>query len=91
LAAGVRLHGCTVHLVRPTLDDGPILVQGVAPVLPEDDAEQLAARVLTLEHRCYPLALELLASGRVRVEGERVRVAGERPGERLLAHPLLYS
>jgi phosphoribosylglycinamide formyltransferase-1 len=91
VAAGVRLHGCTVHLVRPTLDDGPILVQGVVPVLPEDDAEQLAARVLTLEHRCYPLALELLASGRVRVEGERVRVAGERPGERLLAHPLLYS
>jgi phosphoribosylglycinamide formyltransferase-1 len=87
LAAGVRVHGCTFHLVRPELDDGPILVQGVAPVLPDDTEDSLAARVLELEHRCYPLALELLASGRVRLDGETVLVAGERPGERLLLHP----
>ena len=84
VAAGVRIHGCTVHLVRPELDDGPILVQGAAPVLPGDTEATLAARVLRLEHRCYPLALRLLASGRARVEGERVVVADERPGERLL-------
>ncbi len=85
LAAGVRVHGCTVHLVRPELDDGPILVQGAAPVLPGDTEATLAARVLGLEHRCYPLALRLLASGRARVEGERVVVADEAPGERLLS------
>jgi phosphoribosylglycinamide formyltransferase-1 len=80
VAAGVRIHGCTVHLVRPELDDGPILVQGAAPVLPGDTEATLAARVLRLEHRCYPLALRLLASGRARVEGERVVVVGRAAG-----------
>ncbi|MGI9450085.1 MAG: phosphoribosylglycinamide formyltransferase [Geminicoccaceae bacterium] len=79
IAAGVRLHGCTVHLVRPDLDDGPILVQGMVPVLQEDTAETLAARVLKVEHRCYPLALQLLASGRARIEGDRVMVEGGMP------------
>ena len=86
LAAGVLIHGCTVHLVRPELDDGPVIVQGAAPVLPADTEATLAARVLELEHRCYPLALRLLASGRARVDGEqRVVVADEVAGERLLA------
>ena len=89
LAAGVRVHGCTVHLVRVELDEGPVLVQGVVPVLLDDTAERLAARVLEVEHRCYPRALALLASGRARVEGERVAVAGETAGERLVLHPLL--
>jgi phosphoribosylglycinamide formyltransferase-1 len=85
LAAGVQVHGCTVHLVRPELDDGPILVQGIVPVLPGDDEAKLAARVLELEHRCYPLALELLASGAVRIASERVTAAAPR----LVLHPLL--
>jgi phosphoribosylglycinamide formyltransferase-1 len=89
LAAGVRVHGCTVHLVRAELDEGPMLVQGVVPVLDGDTAENLAARVLEVEHRCYPRALALLASGRARVEGERVVVAGETADERLVLHPLL--
>jgi phosphoribosylglycinamide formyltransferase 1 len=89
LAAGAALHGCTVHLVRPTLDDGPVLVQGAVPVLPGDDAASLAARVLEVEHRCYPRALALLASGRVDVRGERAVVRDEAPGERLVPHPLL--
>ncbi len=72
LQAGVLLHGCTVHLVRPALDSGPILVQGAVRVLPDDDARTLAARVLRVEHRCYPLALDLYARGLLRVEGERV-------------------
>lgn len=76
LAAGVRVHGCTVHLVRAELDHGPILVQGVVPVAGDDTADSLAARVLAVEHRCYPLALELVASGRARIRGDRVVIAG---------------
>ncbi|MDA8251770.1 MAG: phosphoribosylglycinamide formyltransferase, partial [Rhodospirillales bacterium] len=63
LAAGVKLHGCTVHLVTAALDEGPILAQAAVPVLPDDTAERLAARVLAQEHRLYPLALALLARG----------------------------
>ena len=67
LKAGVRVHGCSVHLVRPALDDGPIIVQGVVPVLAEDDEDSLAARVLKVEHQAYPHALELLAAGHARL------------------------
>lgn len=74
LEAGVKLHGCTVHLVTPELDDGPILVQAAVPVLAHDSADTLAARVLEQEHRAYPLALRLLAEGRVTVDGPRARV-----------------
>ncbi len=74
IEAGVRLAGCTVHFVRAEVDAGPIIVQGAVPVLPGDTPDTLAARVLKVEHRCYPLALELVASGRTRVEGERVRI-----------------
>jgi len=76
LAAGVRLHGCTVHFVRPRLDDGPILVQAAVPVLADDDEHSLAARVLKAEHQAYPLALTLIAQGRVRVEGDRALIDG---------------
>lgn len=65
LAAGVALHGCTVHLVTDRLDDGPILVQAAVPVLPGDSAESLAARVLVQEHRIYPLALAMLTGAKV--------------------------
>jgi formyltetrahydrofolate-dependent phosphoribosylglycinamide formyltransferase len=57
LAAGCALHGCTVHLVTAVMDDGPILAQAAVPVLPGDDADMLAARVLAQEHRIYPAAL----------------------------------
>ncbi|HEX4262512.1 MAG TPA: phosphoribosylglycinamide formyltransferase [Acetobacteraceae bacterium] len=63
LAAGVRLHGCTVHLVTEALDQGPILAQAAVPVLPDDDAARLAARVLVQEHRIYPAALRAFAAG----------------------------
>lgn len=79
LEAGVKLHGCTVHLVTPELDDGPILVQAAVPVLPGDDEDTLAARVLEQEHRIYPLALRLLAEGRVRMDGDRVVVDAPGP------------
>ena len=71
LEAGVRFTGCTVHYVRHEMDTGPIILQAAVPVLPEDDAERLAARVLAAEHEAYPAALRLVAEGRVRVEGER--------------------
>ena len=87
LEAGVRFHGCTVHFVRAEVDAGPIIVQGALPVRQDDTSDNLAARVLALEHRCYPQALELVASGRVRVVGERVAVEGARTPEILLLNP----
>ncbi len=89
LEAGLPVTGCTVHFVRPEIDEGPIIVQGLAPVLPGDTVETLNARVLEIEHRCYPRALELVAAGRTTVVDERVVVADERPLERLLLHPSL--
>jgi formyltetrahydrofolate-dependent phosphoribosylglycinamide formyltransferase len=63
IAAGVKLHGCTVHLVTEVMDEGPILMQAAVPVLPDDDEDSLAARVLVQEHRIYPMALGLFAAG----------------------------
>lgn len=76
LAAGLRVTGCTVHFVRPAMDDGPIIVQGAVAVRPDDDPETLAARVLAVEHRIYPLALRLVAENRARVVDERVVIEG---------------
>lgn len=64
LEAGVKLHGCTVHLVTQGMDEGPILAQAAVPVLPGDTEEVLAARVLRQEHRLYPAALAAVARGR---------------------------
>jgi len=63
LAAGCKLHGCTVHLVTEVMDEGPILAQAAVPVLANDTPDTLAARVLVQEHRLYPQALRLLAAG----------------------------
>jgi phosphoribosylglycinamide formyltransferase-1 len=81
LAAGVRFAGCTVHFVRLGVDTGPIIAQAAVPVLPDDDADRLAARVLAAEHRLFPLALRLVAEGRTRIVAdpdgsERVVIAG---------------
>ncbi|MBT3793286.1 MAG: phosphoribosylglycinamide formyltransferase [Rhodospirillales bacterium] len=72
LNAGVRITGCTVHFVQPELDAGPIIVQGAVPVRSQDDEKSLAARILAVEHRIYPLAVRLIGEGRVRVENGRV-------------------
>ncbi|MCK6527810.1 phosphoribosylglycinamide formyltransferase [Myxococcota bacterium] len=77
LAAGVRFHGCTVHLVDATLDGGPIVAQAVVPVLAGDDEDRLAARVLEQEHLLYPRVARWAAEGRIRIEGGRVHVEGE--------------
>ena len=72
--AGVRFSGCTVHYVRPAMDEGPIIVQAAVPILADDDADSLGGRVLAQEHLIYPLALRLIGEGKVRVEGERAIV-----------------
>jgi len=69
---GVRFSGCTVHFVAATVDGGPIIVQAVVPVYPEDDEERLAARILAQEHRIYPYAIRLYQEGRIEVVGRKV-------------------
>jgi phosphoribosylglycinamide formyltransferase-1 len=76
LAAGVRVSGCTVHVVDEGTDSGPILVQAAVPVLDADTEETLAARILVQEHLCYPRAISLWAQGRVHLAGRRVRIDG---------------
>ena len=85
--AGVRITGCTVHFVRPEMDSGPIIAQAAAPVRHDDDAEALAARVLELEHRIYPLALGLLAAGRLRISGEKVLIEDPQDADGDLLQP----
>ena len=70
LHAGVKISGATVHFVIPETDAGPIVMQGAVPVRDDDTPETLAARVIQIEHRIYPEALRLLASGQIHVEGD---------------------
>jgi phosphoribosylglycinamide formyltransferase-1 len=76
LAAGVKIHGASVHFVVPDMDSGPIIAQGAVGVRDDDTAATLAGRVLAIEHRIYPAALALLAAGRVRVVDGRCRIEG---------------
>ncbi|MGD9670393.1 MAG: phosphoribosylglycinamide formyltransferase [Hyphomicrobiaceae bacterium] len=75
LREGVRIHGCTVHFVRLEMDTGPIVAQAAVAVLAGDTPDTLAARVLEAEHKLYPHALRLVASGAVRVSDEEIRFA----------------
>jgi phosphoribosylglycinamide formyltransferase-1 len=74
LAEGASFHGATVHFVVPEMDSGPTIVQERLRIHPTDNADTLAARVLEIEHRIYPLALELVASGRVEMADTRREV-----------------
>jgi phosphoribosylglycinamide formyltransferase-1 len=80
LRAGVRVSGCTVHFVDEGTDSGPIVIQAAVPVLDGDTEDSLAARILVQEHRIYPRAIQLVAEGRVQVDGQRVRIVGA-PGD----------
>jgi phosphoribosylglycinamide formyltransferase-1 len=86
LDAGDPWHGCTVHFLTDRLDGGPPIIQARVPVRPGDDAEQLAARVLALEHRIYPQAAEMLASGRLEWRAGNVWLDGQP-----LLTPLQYA
>ena len=77
LQAGVKLHGCTVHLVTADLDAGPIVIQAAVPVRPGDTPESLAARVLTQEHVVYPRAVRWFLDGRLVIEKAVTRVKGD--------------
>ena len=81
LGEGVKLHGCTVHFVTSTLDHGPIVIQAAVPILPDDDQERLAARVLQQEHVVYPQAIRWFLDGRLTIEGNHVILSAE------LRHP----
>jgi phosphoribosylglycinamide formyltransferase-1 len=74
LDAGVKIAGCTAHLVTEEIDAGPIIAQAVVPVLEDDTVETLSARILEEEHRLLPLAVALLLAGKVQVEGRRARI-----------------
>jgi phosphoribosylglycinamide formyltransferase-1 len=71
---GARFSGCTVHFVNEECDEGPIIIQAVVPVYPDDTAETLAARILIQEHRIYPRAIQLYAEGRLHIVGRKVLV-----------------
>lgn len=87
LDMGVKVHGCTVHFVRPATDEGPIIVQAAVPVLSGDTPDTLGARVLEQEHLAYPLALRLVAEGRAKVVGNVVEIAGDISGGAALLNP----
>lgn len=87
LAAGVKLHGCTVHFVTAELDYGPVIVQAAVPVLAGDNAASLAARVLRAEHRIYPAAVRWILEDRLRIEGQRVIGRGLAESESTLISP----
>jgi len=93
---GVKLSGCTVHFVDELMDHGPVVVQAAVPAWPDDTAESLGARILALEHRVLPQAVQWLAAGRLRVEGRKVHLlAGgaplAEPPSAALVHPPLEA
>jgi phosphoribosylglycinamide formyltransferase-1 len=87
LAAGVRIHGATVHFVTPALDSGPIIIQAAVPVLPGDSPDTLAARVLAQEHVIYPRAVDWFLQGRLRLDQGRVVLTDEPMGAGALIVP----
>lgn len=80
LEYGVKVSGCTVHVVDEGMDTGPIIVQACVPVLDGDDEERLSDRILAEEHRCLPEAVRLFCTGRLKVKGRRVSLIGGGPG-----------
>lgn len=90
LAAGVRIHGCTVHFVTSAVDRGPIIVQAAVPVLPGDSEETLSARVLREEHRIYPQAIRWFCEGRLHLPPDgTVTVRGAGANENALRSPVV--
>lgn len=88
ITEGVKVHGCTVHFVTPTLDHGPIIAQAAVPVLDDDTPEILAQRVLTQEHRIYPLAVRWFIEGHLKLtEGGKVHLLNALPTTNVLISP----
>ena len=91
LAAGVKIHGATVHFVVPEMDSGPVIAQGALNVREDDTVETLAGRVLAIEHTIYPLALRLVAEGRVTVVDGRCRITGVATSDHVLLAPAIEA
>lgn len=89
LDEGVRIHGCTVHFVTPSLDHGPVIIQAAVPVLDSDDETSLAARVLRQEHRVYPQAVRWFAEGKLTLDNGRVRLAADLVSDSAFISPVL--
>lgn len=89
LRAGVKISGATVHFVIPETDAGPILMQGAVSVSDHDNADTLSERILEVEHRIYPDALRLLASGQVRLEGDICKTAVSAASGNFLISPVI--
>jgi phosphoribosylglycinamide formyltransferase-1 len=87
LDAGVKLAGCSVHFVRPCVDDGPIIAQAAVPVLENDDIKTLSARILAVEHRLYPRVIRLIAEGRVKVVDGRAVINNSYSPKGALSNP----
>ena len=87
LEEGVRIHGCTVHFVTPTLDHGPVIIQAAIPVLDGDSEETLAARILLQEHKVYPQAVRWFAEGKLHLENGRVLLAADLVDQAVLISP----
>lgn len=86
---GVRFAGCTVHYVRPEMDDGPIILQAAVPISAQDTPESLAARVLDAEHKIYPEAIKLIAKRRVRIRGHRAFIEDMVEPSETIINPML--
>ena len=89
LEEGVRIHGCTVHFVTPTLDHGPVIIQAAVPVLDSDDEDSLSSRILRQEHQIYPQAVRWFAEGKLSLEGGRVRLSAELDDSAAFISPVL--
>jgi phosphoribosylglycinamide formyltransferase-1 len=85
---GVKFSGCTVHFVDEGTDTGPIIIQSVVPVLDDDDADSLSARILKQEHKIYSRAIQLFAQGRLEITGRRVKIL---PLDKTLSSPFLTN
>ncbi|HEY5674588.1 MAG TPA: phosphoribosylglycinamide formyltransferase [Malonomonas sp.] len=84
---GARFSGCTVHFVDVGVDTGPIIAQAVVPILAGDSEESLSARILQQEHKLYPHAIQLIAEGRVSIEGRLVQITDAERNETALINP----
>ncbi|MEH6404448.1 MAG: phosphoribosylglycinamide formyltransferase [Sneathiella sp.] len=89
LESGARFTGCTVHIVRPEMDDGPIIAQAAVPILSSDTADTLAARILEQEHRIYPMALRLFAEKKVKIHGSIATIEDANETELSITNPIV--
>ena len=87
IEAGVKFSGCTVHFVRPNMDEGPIIIQSVVAIQPKDTPDSLASRILAEEHKIYPLAIRLIANDKISIKNGLVKIKGAVTPQITLTNP----